>query len=78
MDWDGMMETVQNDLTKIKKDAEAAQTCLERGAHSPGAVDRLRTQLDETAGELLTSQQLLTVKTKGVFTHFDLTISNRA
>ncbi|KAL7857127.1 hypothetical protein SRHO_G00160260 [Serrasalmus rhombeus] len=61
---DGMIEAMQNDLAKIKKDAEAAQTCLERGAHSPGAVSRLRTQLDEMAEELLKSQQLLNIKTK--------------
>ncbi|XP_036428902.1 kinesin-like protein KIF20B [Colossoma macropomum] len=61
---DGMIEAMQNDLAKIKKDAEAAQTCLERGAHSPGAVNRLRTQLDEMAEELLKSQQLLNIKTK--------------
>uniref|UniRef100_A0AAR2LAE4 Kinesin motor domain-containing protein n=1 Tax=Pygocentrus nattereri TaxID=42514 RepID=A0AAR2LAE4_PYGNA len=73
---DGMIEAMQNDLAKIKKDAEAAQTCLERGAHSPGAVSRLRTQLDEMAEELLKSQQLLNIKTKGVFTDFDPIILN--
>ncbi|XP_072524163.1 kinesin-like protein KIF20B [Salminus brasiliensis] len=61
---DGMIEAMQSDLAKIKRDAEAAQTCLEKGAHSPGAVSRLRTQLDEMAKELLKSQQLLDVKTK--------------
>ncbi|KAL7869066.1 hypothetical protein AOLI_G00130540 [Acnodon oligacanthus] len=61
---DGMIEAMQDDLAKIKKDAEAAQTCLERGAHSPGAVSRLRTQLDKMAEELLKSQQLLNIKTK--------------
>ncbi|KAI4892352.1 hypothetical protein NFI96_018664 [Prochilodus magdalenae] len=60
----GMIEAMQNDLAKIKKDAEEAQTCLERGAHSPGAFSKLRTQLDEMAEELLKTQQLLNLKTK--------------
>uniref|UniRef100_W5KK23 Kinesin family member 20Bb n=1 Tax=Astyanax mexicanus TaxID=7994 RepID=W5KK23_ASTMX len=60
---DGMIESMQSDLAKIRKDAVAAQTCLEKGAHSPGAVSKLRTQLDQTAKELLKSKQLLEVKT---------------
>lgn len=74
--FDGMIEEMQNDLAKIKRDAEAAQSCLKSRGHSPGAVSKLRTQLDEMAEELLKSRQLLDIKTKGEFTHlvtFDLT-----
>ncbi|XP_022524563.2 kinesin-like protein KIF20B isoform X1 [Astyanax mexicanus] len=60
---DGMIESMQSDLAKIRKDAVAAQTCLEKGAHSPGAVSKLRAQLDQMAEELLKSKQLLEVKT---------------
>ncbi|KAK3559427.1 hypothetical protein QTP86_013498 [Hemibagrus guttatus] len=61
---DGMIEEMQNDLAKIKRDAEAAQSCLESKGHSPGAVSKLRTQLDEMAEELLKNRQLLDIKTK--------------
>lgn len=66
---DGMIEEMQNDLAKIKRDAEAAQSCLESRSHSPGAISKLRTQLDEMAEELLQNRQLLDIKTKGEFTH---------
>lgn len=65
---DGMIEEMQNDLSKIKRDAEAAQSCLENRSHSPGAISKLRTQLDEMAEELLKNRQLLDMKTKGMFT----------
>lgn len=74
--FDGMIEEMQNDLAKIKRDAEAAQSCLESRSLSPGAVSKLRTQVDEMAEELLKSRQLLDIKTKGEFAHlvtFDLT-----
>ncbi|MCI4384168.1 hypothetical protein PGIGA_G00035750 [Pangasianodon gigas] len=61
---DGMIEEMQNDLAKIKGDAEAAQTCLESTGHSPRAISKLRTQLDEMAEELLKNRQLLDIKTK--------------
>ncbi|XP_034165332.2 kinesin-like protein KIF20B isoform X1 [Pangasianodon hypophthalmus] len=61
---DGMIEEMQNDLAKIKRDAEAAQTCLESTGHSPRAVSKLRTQLDEMTKELLKNHQLLDIKTK--------------
>lgn len=70
---DGMIEEMQNDVAKIKRDAEAAQSCLENRGHCPGAVNKLRTQLDEMADEmaeeLLKNRQLLDIKTKGEFTH---------
>ncbi|XP_060795753.1 kinesin-like protein KIF20B isoform X2 [Neoarius graeffei] len=62
--FDGMIEEMQNDLAKIKRDAEAAQSCLESRSLSPGAVSKLRTQVDEMAEELLKSRQLLDIKTK--------------
>ncbi|XP_053495871.1 kinesin-like protein KIF20B isoform X3 [Ictalurus furcatus] len=65
---DGMIEEMQNDVAKIKRDAEAAQSCLENRGHCPGAVNKLRTQLDEMADEmaeeLLKNRQLLDIKTK--------------
>lgn len=66
---DGIIEEMQNDVAKIKRDAEAAQSCLENRGHCPGAVNKLRTQLDEMAEELLKNRQLLDIKTKGEFTH---------
>lgn len=69
---DGMIEEMQNDLAKIKRDAEAAHSCLESKGRSPGAVSKLKTQLDEMAEELLKNRQLLDIKTKGEFinSHF--------
>ncbi|XP_017339813.1 kinesin-like protein KIF20B isoform X2 [Ictalurus punctatus] len=61
---DGIIEEMQNDVAKIKRDAEAAQSCLENRGHCPGAVNKLRTQLDEMAEELLKNRQLLDIKTK--------------
>lgn len=66
---DGMIEEMQHDLAKIKRDAEAAQSCLESEAHSPGAVSKLRTQLDKMAEGLLENRQLLDNKIKGEFTY---------
>lgn len=66
---DGMIEEMQNDLAKIKKDAESAQLCLESRSCSPEAVGNLRTQLNEMAEELLKNRQLLDIKIKGEFTY---------
>lgn len=64
---DGMIEEMQTDLAMIKRDAEAAQLCLDSKDHSPGAVSKLRTQLDEMEEELLKNHQLMNIKTKGEF-----------
>ncbi|XP_046710698.1 kinesin-like protein KIF20B isoform X2 [Silurus meridionalis] len=60
----GMIEEMQNDLVNIRRDAEAAQSCLESRGHSPGDVSTLKTQLEEMAEELLKNRQLLDNKTK--------------
>ncbi|XP_053367370.1 kinesin-like protein KIF20B isoform X2 [Clarias gariepinus] len=56
--FDGMIEEMQNDLANIKRDAEAAHSCLENVGHSRGI------QLDEIKEELLKRSQLLDIKTK--------------
>ncbi|XP_047673502.1 kinesin-like protein KIF20A isoform X2 [Tachysurus fulvidraco] len=62
----GMIEEMQTDLAMIKRDAEAAQLCLESKDHSPEAVSKLRTQLDEMEEELLKNRQLMNIKTKEI------------
>jgi len=63
---DSLIEVMRGDLAKIKGDAEAVHMCLTNVPESPGTVSRLRTQLEEMKEELLKSQQLLSLKTKGV------------
>ncbi|KAJ8264374.1 hypothetical protein GJAV_G00148420 [Gymnothorax javanicus] len=58
---DGLMDSIQDDLQKIKKDAEAAQTCL---VVLPEPRENLEKQVSELSEELLKSQQLLCLKTK--------------
>ena len=58
---------MQNDLEKIKKDAEAAQTCLVGSPGPRDAVANLEKQVSDLSEELLKTQQLLTLKTRGVF-----------
>lgn len=64
---DSLIEVMRGDLAKIKGDAEAVHMCLTNVPESPGTVSRLRTQLEELKEEHLKSQQLLSLKTKGVF-----------
>ncbi|XP_076154133.1 uncharacterized protein kif20bb isoform X2 [Alosa pseudoharengus] len=59
---DSLIEAMRSDLAKIKRDAAEVQTCLVT-AESPAATAGLRKQVDELAEELLTSQQLLGLKT---------------
>ncbi|KAG9345983.1 hypothetical protein JZ751_007798 [Albula glossodonta] len=61
---DGMMGSMQSDLERIKKDAEAAQTCL-IGLLDPHNTN-LEKQVAELSEELLKTQQLLTLKTREV------------
>ncbi|KAI1886885.1 hypothetical protein AGOR_G00200390 [Albula goreensis] len=61
---DGMMGSMQGDLDRIKKDAEAAQTCL-IGLLDPHNTN-LEKQVAELSEELLKTQQLLTLKTREV------------
>lgn len=61
-----MIEAMRDDLAKIKGDAEAVNMCLTNVPESPGTVSHLRTQLEEMKEELLKSQQLLSLKTKGI------------
>lgn len=65
---DSLVEVMRGDLAKIKGDAEAVHMCLTNVPKSPGTVSRLRKQLEEMKEELLKSQQLLSLKTKGVLT----------
>ncbi|XP_051523488.1 kinesin-like protein KIF20B isoform X1 [Myxocyprinus asiaticus] len=62
---DSMIETMRDDLLKIKGDAEAVQTCLTNVPDSL-TVSHLRTQLEEMTEELHKSQQLLSLKTKEI------------
>ncbi|XP_036405342.1 kinesin-like protein KIF20B [Megalops cyprinoides] len=65
---DGMIDSMQDDLAKIKKDAEAAQTCLVGLPDEDDTIARLEKQVAELSEELLKTQQLLTLKTNEVQT----------
>ncbi|KAG7492779.1 hypothetical protein MATL_G00017760 [Megalops atlanticus] len=65
---DGMIDSIQDDLAKIKKDAEAAQTCLVGLPDRDDTIARLEKQVAELSEELLKNQQLLTLKTNEVQT----------
>ncbi|KAL0984139.1 hypothetical protein UPYG_G00137610 [Umbra pygmaea] len=60
---EGIVEAMRHDLVRIRKDAEAAQTCLVTLPESPGAVASLRKQVEDLSEELLMTKQQLNVKT---------------
>ncbi|KAL1264226.1 hypothetical protein QQF64_004581 [Cirrhinus molitorella] len=59
-----IIEAMQDDLAKIKGDAEAVQNSLTNAPESPRTISHLRTQLEEMREELLKNQQLLSLKDK--------------
>ncbi|KAI7797150.1 kinesin-like protein KIF20B isoform X2 [Triplophysa rosa] len=61
---DSIIETMQDDLTKIKGDAEAVQTCLTNVPDLLETVNHLKTQLEDTTEQLGKSQHILSLKTK--------------
>ncbi|XP_064175746.1 kinesin-like protein KIF20B isoform X1 [Anguilla rostrata] len=64
--FDGIIDSMQDDLDKIKKDAEAAQTCLVGLPDPRENLASLEKQVSELSEELLKTQQLLTVKSREV------------
>lgn len=66
-----MIKAMRDDLAKIKGDAEGVQICLTNVPESPRTISDLRTQLEEMREELLKSQQLLSLKTIGVFSYHE-------
>lgn len=62
---DEMIETMQDDLAKIKRDAEAAHMCLSLPDPSR-TVANLEKRLAELSEELLKTQELLTLKSNGI------------
>ncbi|XP_061088732.1 kinesin-like protein KIF20B [Conger conger] len=64
--FDGMIDLMQDDLEKIKKDAEAAQTCLVSLPGPRDSVANLEKQVSDVSEELLKAQQLLTLKSTEV------------
>ncbi|KAM9561505.1 LOW QUALITY PROTEIN: kinesin-like protein KIF20B [Salvelinus alpinus] len=60
---EGIVDTMRDDLARIRRDAEAAQTCLVDLPESPGTVASLRKQVDDLSEELLKTQQQLNIKT---------------
>ncbi len=66
-----MIESMRNDLSKIKGDAEAVQNCLTNVPESPRTINHLRKQLEEMREELFKSQQYLCLKTKGVLSYHE-------
>ncbi|XP_045065754.1 kinesin-like protein KIF20B isoform X1 [Coregonus clupeaformis] len=60
---DGIIEAMRDDLARIRRDAETAQTCLVDLPESPGTVASLRKQVDDLSEELLKTQQQLKLKT---------------
>ncbi|XP_014013775.1 kinesin-like protein KIF20B isoform X2 [Salmo salar] len=60
---EGIVDTMRDDLARIRRDAEAAQTCLVDLPESPGTVASLRKQVDDLSEELLKTQQQLNLKT---------------
>ncbi|XP_029561201.1 kinesin-like protein KIF20B isoform X2 [Salmo trutta] len=53
---EGIVDTMRDDLARIRRDAEAAQTCLVDLPESPGTVASLRKQVDDLSEELLKTQ----------------------
>uniref|UniRef100_A0A8C7H5S1 Kinesin family member 20Bb n=1 Tax=Oncorhynchus kisutch TaxID=8019 RepID=A0A8C7H5S1_ONCKI len=64
---EGIIDAMRDDLARIRRDAEAAQTCLVDLPESPGTVASPRKQVDDLSEELLKTQQQLHLKTNGVF-----------
>lgn len=64
---EGIVDTMRDDLARIRRDAEAAQTCLVDLPESPGTVASLRKQVDDLSEELLKTQQQLNLKTNGMY-----------
>uniref|UniRef100_A0A673ZT29 Kinesin family member 20Bb n=1 Tax=Salmo trutta TaxID=8032 RepID=A0A673ZT29_SALTR len=62
---EGIVDTMRDDLARIRRDAEAAQTCLVDLPESPGTVASLRKQVDDLSEELLKTQ--LNLKTNGMY-----------
>ncbi|XP_029620351.1 kinesin-like protein KIF20B [Salmo trutta] len=60
---EGIIDAMRDDLARIRRDAEAAQTCLVDLPESPGTVASLRKQVDDLSEELLKTQQQLNLKT---------------
>uniref|UniRef100_A0A4W5M8T3 Kinesin family member 20Bb n=1 Tax=Hucho hucho TaxID=62062 RepID=A0A4W5M8T3_9TELE len=60
---EGIVDAMRDDLARIRRDAEAAQTCLVDLPESPGTVASLRKQVDDLSEELLKTQQQLNLKT---------------
>ncbi|XP_020310170.2 kinesin-like protein KIF20A isoform X2 [Oncorhynchus kisutch] len=60
---EGIVDTMRDDLARIRRDAEAAQTCLVDLPESPGTVASLMKQVDDLSEELLKTQQQLKFKT---------------
>ena len=64
---EGIMETMRLDLGRIRREAEAAHTCLAEAepAASPGLPSRLQAQVDDLYAQLLHTQQQLHLRTNG-------------
>ncbi|XP_042161892.1 kinesin-like protein KIF20B isoform X1 [Oncorhynchus tshawytscha] len=60
---EGIIDAMRDDLARIRRDAEAAQTCLVDLPESPGTVASPRKQVDDLSEELLKTQQQLHLKT---------------
>uniref|UniRef100_A0A8C7QDH6 Kinesin family member 20Bb n=1 Tax=Oncorhynchus mykiss TaxID=8022 RepID=A0A8C7QDH6_ONCMY len=60
---EGIVDTMRDDLARIRRDAEAAQTCLVDLPESPGTVASLMKQVDNLSEELFKTQQQLKLKT---------------
>ncbi|XP_046888743.1 kinesin-like protein KIF20B isoform X3 [Hypomesus transpacificus] len=65
---EGIMETMRLDLGRIRREAEAAHTCLAEAepAASPGVPSRLQAQVEHLSAQLLHSQQQLHLQTNEV------------
>ncbi|XP_064806882.1 kinesin-like protein KIF20B isoform X1 [Oncorhynchus masou masou] len=63
---EGIIDAMRGDLARIRRDAEAAQTCLVDLPESPGTVASPRKQVDDLSEELLKTQQQLHLKTNEV------------
>ncbi|XP_038831158.1 kinesin-like protein KIF20B isoform X2 [Salvelinus namaycush] len=63
---EGIIDAMRDDLARIRRDAEAAQTCLVDLPESPGTEVSLRKQVDDLSEELLKTQQQLNLKTNGM------------
>uniref|UniRef100_A0A4W5MAJ6 Kinesin family member 20Bb n=1 Tax=Hucho hucho TaxID=62062 RepID=A0A4W5MAJ6_9TELE len=68
---EGIVDAMRDDLARIRRDAEAAQTCLVDLPESPGTVASLRKQVDDLSEELLKTQQQLNLKTNGMYSILD-------